>query len=74
MLRKTLLVLIVLSLLMTPVALAQGDGKPTIAILRFGRTALNELTRTGILDTLQAYQFINADERALLNAEEDLEG
>ncbi|MYE26626.1 MAG: hypothetical protein F4X87_05325, partial [Chloroflexi bacterium] len=74
MFRKTTLILIALSLLLTPAALAQDADKPTIAILRFGRTALNELTRIGILDVLQAYQFINADERALLNGEEDLEG
>ncbi|MDE2635858.1 MAG: ABC transporter substrate binding protein [Chloroflexota bacterium] len=74
MFRKTTLVLIALSLLLTPAALAQDAENPTIAILRFGRTALNELTRIGILDVLQAYQFINADERALLNGEEDLEG
>ena len=74
MFRKTLLVLIALSMLMTPLALAQDADKPTIAILRFGRTALNELTRIGILDVLQAYQFINADERALLNEEQDLAG
>ncbi len=74
MFRKTTLILIALSLLLTPAALAQDAENPTIAILRFGRTALNELTRIGILDVLQAYQFINADERALLNGEEDLEG
>ncbi len=74
MIKKTWLILICMALLMTPVALAQETDKPTIAILRFGRTALNELTRTGIFDMLQAYQFINADERALLDENEDLEG
>ncbi|MCE2472367.1 MAG: hypothetical protein J4G18_10810 [Anaerolineae bacterium] len=74
MFRKTLAILIALALLATPAALAQDDDNPTIAILRFGRTALNELTRIGILDMLQAYQFINADERALLNDEQDMEG
>lgn len=74
MFRKILLVLIALALLMTPAALAQDADKPTIAILSFGQTPLNELTRIGILDMLEAYQFINADERALLNDEQDLEG
>ncbi len=70
---KSLLVLIALSLLLAP-ALAQDADKPTIAILSFGQTPLNALTRLGILDVLQAYQFIIADERALLNDVQDLEG
>ncbi len=74
MLRKTLLGLIVLALLLAPSALAQDADKPTIAIMSFGQTPLNELTRKGILDMLQAYEQINADERALLNDFQDLEG
>ena len=74
MFRKTLLILVAIALLLTPAALAQDADKPTIAIMSFGRTALNELTRKGILDMLQAYQFMDADERALLNDFQDLEG
>ncbi len=74
MLRRTLLALIVMALLLTAGALAQDDDKPTIAIMSFGRTALNELTRNGILDMLQAYEMINSDERAQLNNFQDLEG
>ncbi len=74
MMRKALLILIIFSLLLTPAALAQDMENPTIAILRYGRTSVNDLTKKGILDMLEAYQFINADERALLDEEEDLEG
>ena len=75
MLRKRIvLTLVMLALLITPAALAQDMENPTIAILRYGRTTLNNLTKKGILDMLEAYQFINADERALLHEEEDLEG
>lgn len=74
MFRKTMLILLVLALLMSPAALAQDEENPTMAIMSFGRTPLNELTRKGILDMLQAYQFISADERALLNDFQDLEG
>ncbi len=74
MLRKTLLVLIAMALLLAPAALAQAADKPTIAIMSFGRTPLNELTRKGILDMLQAYELIDADERALVNDFQDLEG
>ena len=74
MFRKLWLLLIALSLLLAPAALAQDADNPTIAILSFGRTALNELTRKGILDTLQTYQLIDADERSVLNDFQDLEG
>ena len=74
MFRKTLLIAVALALLISPAALAQDMENPTIALLRYGRTTLNNLTKKGILDMLEAYQFINADERALLHEEEDLEG
>lgn len=74
MFRKTLLIAVTLALLISPAALAQDMENLTIAILRYGRTTLNDQTKKGILDMLEAYQFINADERALLDEEEDLEG
>ncbi len=72
--KLALIVTIMLGILMVAPALAQDDDKPTIAIMRFGWTPLNELASKGILDMLQAYQFINADERNLLNDEKDLQG
>ena len=73
MVRIALILFSLLAMVASP-ALAQDGDNPTIAILSFGLTPLNELTRLGILDILQAYQFINADERAHLNEVQDLEG
>ena len=55
-------------------ALAQDDGKPTIAILRYGGTSLTALAEKGILDMFEAYGLVNAEERAILDEAEDLEG
>ncbi len=74
MIRKTLLLLITLALLATPTALAQDAGNPTIAFLRYGGSSLISLSEKGILDMLQAYGMINAEERAVLDESEDLEG
>ena len=74
MFRNALLIVLPLVLLLTPATLAQESDNPTIAIMSFGWTQLNELTRLGILDMLEAYQFINADERVLLNDNIDLDG
>ena len=74
MFKKWLLVLALLSLLLIPLARAQEDGNPTIAILRFGSLAGSDLTLIGILDTLEIYDFINAEEQAALGGYQDLEG
>ena len=76
MLQRVLLLLVVVALLCSvlPSALAQDDGKPTIAILRYGGTSLTALAEKGILDMFEAYGMVNAEERAVLNKAEDLEG
>ena len=61
-------------LTLAPAALAQDDGKPTIAILRYGGTSLTALAEKGILDMFEAYGMVNAEERAVLDKAEDLEG
>ncbi len=55
-------------------ALAHDAGKPTIAILRYGGTALTALAEKGILDMIEAYGLVNPQERAILDGAEDLEG
>ncbi len=67
--------LIVVSLycLVTSLASANGDT-PTIAILRYGGSSLVSLSEKGILDMLQVYGLINADERAILDQSKDLNG
>ena len=61
MLKKVLLLLVLSSLLLAPAA-AQDDDNPTIAILRFGFTPTTTVAELAVLDMLQAYGFINAEE------------
>ena len=63
-----------LALLVAAPALAQSEAKPTIAILRYGGTALTALAEKGVLDMLEAYGLVNVDERAILDQAQDLEG
>ena len=61
-------------LLLVPLAAAQGNANPTIALLSFGSYDSNVPLEMGLLDTLQVYEWISAEERALLNAGQDIEG
>jgi ABC-type uncharacterized transport system substrate-binding protein len=63
-----------LMLLMTPVASAQGDDNPAIAILRFGPSEALAITEGAILDVLESYGYITADENRLLEERQNLEG
>ncbi len=76
MLQRTLLFSVIFALLCQalPPALAQADGKPTIAILRYGGTTLTALAEKGILDMFEAYGLVTAEERAVLDRAEDLDG
>ena len=71
---RTLIGLLIAALIIAAPALAQADGKPTIAILRYGGTPLTSLAEKGILDMFEAYGLVNAEERARLDEAEDLEG
>ncbi len=73
--RKTAALLLTLTLLMfTLPAIAQEDDKPTIAWLKWGDSSNVALAEKAILDMLEVYGFINAEERALLNGERSIEG
>lgn len=72
MVTRTLIGVLIAALLLA--APAQADDKPTIAILRYGGTTLTALAEKGILDMLETYGLVNADERARLDAAEDLDG
>ncbi|MDE2774780.1 MAG: hypothetical protein OXI77_02465 [Chloroflexota bacterium] len=52
------------------------DDKPTVAILRFGNALSQDIssTESGVLDMLEAYEYISADERAELAGRAPLEG
>ena len=73
MFKQVLLAASLLALLLAPMAHADGD-KPTLAFLRFGGSTLISIAESGILDTLELYGFISADERAGLDESVDLEG
>lgn len=73
MYQKFMIVLALLALITVP-AIAQDDEKPTIAILSLGYHSNVKLSVKGTLDMLQAYGYINQDERAVLDQQQDLEG
>ena len=73
MLKKLLLLLVLVSMLIVPSAMAQ-DENPTIAIIRFGPLRPFELAEKGTVDMLEAYGLVNAEERAILDERQDLEG
>ena len=54
-------------LLLLPAALA--DDKPTVAILSFGNTTDGNVATGGILDVLESYGFISAEENRLLEGQ-----
>lgn len=73
---KVMFAILFLALLLAPAALAQDDGNPTVAILRFGDAegADISITEAGVLDMLEAYGYISADERAELAGRAGLDG
>ncbi|MCY3917708.1 MAG: ABC transporter substrate binding protein [Chloroflexi bacterium] len=73
MLKKCLFMMLVLTHLFAPAALAQADNLK-IAILRFGPTIAMDITEGAILDVLESYGFISAEENRLLEQRENLEG
>ncbi|MCY4465080.1 MAG: ABC transporter substrate binding protein [Chloroflexi bacterium] len=74
MTKSALLLLILIWLLIAPVAIAQDDDKPSIAWMKWGDSSNVALAEKAILDMLEVYGFINADERALLNDERSIQG
>ena len=74
MTRVAVLMLTLVSLLGAPPAIAQGDDKPTVAFLKWGDSSNVSLAEKAMLDMLEAYGFINAAERALLDDEQSIEG
>ncbi len=72
--KSAVLLVMVASLLFAPASIAQDDDKPTVAFLKWGDSSNVALAEKAILDMLQAYGFINEEERALLNEERSIEG
>ena len=73
MCKKCSLIVIVLALLLALPAAAQDDN-PTVAILRFGDLPSIERTEGAILDLLQSYGFISAEENRILEERRDYQG
>ncbi len=67
------MLLLGLVLLLPTVAMADDDV-PTLAYLRFGNSPSFQLTDKAVLDMLEAYGYVSADERASLQGGNDLHG
>ncbi len=65
---------LLLALLLPSVSLAADDDKPTVAFLLFGRHPVFDLFGSALLDMFEAYEYIDADERATLENGQDLRG
>ncbi|MCY4021790.1 MAG: ABC transporter substrate binding protein [Chloroflexi bacterium] len=74
--KRLVLIVSILALLLSPTVRAQDQDNeiPTIGMLNFGHTQGASLSIKGAFDTLQAYGFFNQEERAVLDAGEDLYG
>lgn len=65
--------LLILLLLVNP-ALADDDSRPKIAMMGYGWYPAFEVTEGAIFDMLQSYGYISAEENAILEEREDLDG
>ncbi|MCY3979454.1 MAG: ABC transporter substrate-binding protein [Chloroflexi bacterium] len=70
--RKVLQAFLILALL--PLAVLRADDTPTIAVLSFGSLPTNDVTEGAILDVLESYGFVSAEESGRLREGADLEG
>ena len=73
MAQRYMLLLAILALIAGS-ALAQEDEIPSIAMMNFGYSAGQTLATKGAFDVLQAYGYISEEERAVLDAGDDLSG
>ncbi len=69
-----MLLTVCLTLLLLFPAAAQDDGAPTIAVLRFGSLPSLDVAEGAILDLLESYGFISADENRILEERVDHQG
>ena len=70
MLCRLLSIAFVLLVSIAPHALAEGDN-PTVAILRFGPLPNYEIIEGGVLDVLESYGFITAEDNRILEERAD---
>lgn len=74
MLKHLLFFFVLLLMLPLGSSMAQDNDNPTVAILRFGNLPTFDTTEGAILDVLESYGFISAEENSLLHNRQDLEG
>ena len=70
---KYVAIIFLLALLLAPAALGQTDN-PTVAILRFGSLPSLDITEGAVLDLLESYGYISADENRILEERRDHQG
>ena len=58
----------------SPAGALADDDTPTVAFLRFGQHPILSLVDKAVLDVIQAYGYIDAEERATLEGGNDLHG
>ena len=71
---KLIVLVMLFILLLAPMAMAQDNDNPTVAFLRYGPYISDPIVENGLLDTLLVYEWVDAEERALLNARQNFEG
>ena len=71
---KVLLTILTVLLIVPFQLAAQDDAAPSVAILRFGPSPAVALTEGAILDVLESYGYISADENRQLEEGANLEG
>ena len=74
MIKKAVLLLAFVMFMVTPLAIAQDQDKPTIALFKYGTLNTVALAEKGVLDMLAAYDYINEGERASLDQGRSIEG
>ena len=72
--KKCLGLALLLALLLPGAGVAADEGTPTLAFLSFGQSPTFALTQMAVMDMLEVYGYISAEERGMLEAGRDLEG
>lgn len=71
---KVVVTILVLTALIAPLTVAADDHTTTIAILRFGSLPSLDITEGAVLDLLESYGYISAEENRILETRRDHAG
>jgi len=72
--RRSYILFALMLLLLAPAAQAQDKDNPTVAVLKFGPSLSDASLEAAVIDTLLVYEWITAEEHALLNERQDIDG